>query len=108
MRCACWMAWLVLFSLTTSVNAQTITLIESPKPKDCNRVEIAMRLTGEQIFFEEGQQRTHKVTASAEHRFAEKVLAVQSKTGMAAKVARYYEVARANVTFNDRPEVKTL
>jgi hypothetical protein len=103
-------AW-VFVGFCGSLRAQKAELVETPNPKDVSQVEIKMRLTGERIFDQDGQRQSQKVTATAEHRFDEKVLAVHEAKGerprMVAKAARKYQTAKGTI-IADGPITKTV
>jgi hypothetical protein len=77
--------------------AQTHLLVESPRPGDCNKYELSMTLKGELRVSRDGKTVPIPISASAEHRFVERILEAKEK-GLPEKVARYYEQARSNVT----------
>lgn len=89
-------AWLLLVALAGPTNAQSVELIETPAAKECVQVGMSLKLNGERIYFQEGRQ-TQKVTATAGHRYTEKVLGIEGRGGLASKVARHYSTAQSTL-----------
>jgi hypothetical protein len=79
--------------------AQTYSLVESPRVGDCFRVHIDMALSGELRVNRDGKQVPLKLEALATHDFPERLLNVGAD-GLADKAARYYETAKATVTLD--------
>jgi hypothetical protein len=88
--------WAAIFIFASTAAGQTHTLVESPRPGDCNKYELSMTLKGELRVSREGKVVPIPINASAEHRFSERVLEAKEK-GLPEKVARYYEQARSHV-----------
>jgi hypothetical protein len=87
-----------------AAGAQTAHLAETSKAGDCSRYRLDMKLAGELKIQAEGRPTTLKLTATANHAFPERVLAVGAG-GLPVKVARSYESARAVVVVGkDRSE----
>jgi hypothetical protein len=96
-RLRTWSAAVVLV-LAGSASAQTAALVESPRAKECVRVELMTRLDGQRIFGQEGEQKSQKTALSAQHRYTEKTLAVHSSNGLPTKAARHYDSAQKALT----------
>ena len=88
----------VVFVAASAARADSVLLIESIKPDDAFKISLSMKLNGEMVVVQGGKTSNLKLTASAEHRFRERVLAVQSSGLLPTKVARYYDDARAVIT----------
>jgi hypothetical protein len=86
----------MLLALVPSALAKSYTLRETVKPGDCFRIQLDMTLKGEMRFTREGKKRTLPLTATATHRFPERVLSV-NKDGAVEKSARFYETAKASI-----------
>ena len=81
----------------SAARADSVPLIESIKPDDAFKISLSMKLNGEMVVVQGGKTSNLKLTASAEHRFRERVLAVQSSGPLPTKVARFYDDARAMI-----------
>ncbi len=85
---------------------QTYLLAEPVQVGDCFHVTLDMKLTGE-IRVRKGNELVKlKLSAEGSHEFPERVLAVAD--GLAQKVARLYETAKAVITVDGRTSVRTL
>src|SRR4051794_11069605 len=87
-------------ALVLAVNgasAQTYSLAEAPQANDCARYAVRMQLTGEMVVVQDGRSQNLKLAASADHRFRERVLAVD-KGGAPVKAARQYDTAMASIS----------
>ena len=85
---------------------QTYLLAEPVQVGDCFHVTLDMKLTGE-IRVRKGNELVKlKLSAEGSHEFPERVLAVAD--GLAQKVARLYETAKAVITVDGRASVRTL
>src|SRR5690242_18675412 len=106
-------AWRILGSLAIVLvtaqlgRAQTYVLAESSKVGDCFRIQLEMKLSGEMRVAKDDKQLPLKLSASATHEYAERILGVAA-TGLPEKAARYYEEStRAVVTaVDDKSERK--
>lgn len=104
----------LLTVLTSSARSETYPLAEVAQQGDCNRIRLDMKLTGE-LRVQKGEKAIPlKLDAIAAHEFPERVLSVNA-LGLAEKVARLYETARATITVADdkndrvlRPDRKLL
>src|SRR5262249_31404054 len=96
-------AWRTLGSVVVALAAarggyaQTYPLTESPKPGDCFRTRLDMKLSGEQRVARDGKITPIPLTATAGHHLPERILAVDA-TGLPTKTARAYEAAGATIT----------
>src|SRR5262245_19215921 len=89
--------WVALFLAAPMVSAQSHTLVDSPRPGDCNKYDLSMTLKGELRVNREGKTVTIPITATADHTFLERILEAKEK-GMPEKVARHYGMAKSTVT----------
>jgi len=105
------MRWqtLVGVALLAAVPAQAkdYTLAEAPKPGDCVRIRLTMKLAGQMRFQRDGKMVPLQLSAAAAHEFPERVLAV-SKSGTIEKVARFYDKASATITVGKERTERTL
>src|SRR4051794_28778002 len=88
--------------------AQTYPLAEAPPANDCFRLRLTMKLSGELVVVQDGKPTSLKLTAAAEHRYRERVLAVAVAGGLPAKAARVYDEARATITVDGAASERTL
>jgi hypothetical protein len=102
------MALAVGLCISGSVRSQTVTVAEAPKVNDCYRLAMSMKLTGEMIVVQDGKPATLKLAASAEHRFCERVLALNASSSLPTKVARQYDEARAVITVEGAANPRSL
>lgn len=93
---AVWVLWLAPLAAT---QAQTYRLIEKPQAGDYNRYRLDMNLVGEIRVARDGEIVPLQLTATANHEFPERILAVDDR-GLPCKVARHYDKARAVITVN--------
>jgi len=91
--------WVALLCVAPAASAQTHTLIETPRPGDCFKYELAMTLKGELRVNREGKTTAIPLVASANHLFAERVLEAPDK-GLPEKVARFYALAKSTVAID--------
>jgi hypothetical protein len=75
---------------------QTVTLAEDLKAGDCFAVRLNMKLTGEILVERDGKQVPIKLSTTASHDFASRVLEVAD--GTAAKIANVYDKAVAEIS----------
>src|SRR6266404_7617022 len=102
------LALLVPFWLIASVaGAQTHTLMEPVKPRDCFHYEIGMTLKGELRINKDGKTAAIPLAAKAEHLFTERVLDVK-ENGLPSKVVRNYELARSNIAVDGQATLHEL
>jgi hypothetical protein len=66
-----------------------------------------MRLTGEMVVVQEGRSNSLKLNSMAEHRFRERILAVD-KSGAPVKAARFYDTAIASNTVDGTTTTRGL
>jgi hypothetical protein len=78
--------------------AQTAPLAENPQVNNCFALHLTLQLQGEMTVVQDDKPTKLKLSAEADHRFRERVLAPQAGTGLVAKAARYYDDARATIT----------
>jgi hypothetical protein len=88
--------------------AQTAPLTESPKANDCFALHLTLKLQGEMAVVQDEKPVKLKLAASAEHRFRERVLAVQQGTGLVSKAVRLYDDARAAITVDGSTSRRAL
>lgn len=105
--------WMILIAVVifgpSAAAQQVVNLTESISNSDCYRVEIRTKVDGERIYFQDGAKKSQPVKLEAGHRWAEKVLNINDKTGMPSKVVRNYEAARSTLTVgSDRSTQQTL
>ncbi|MFO0809400.1 MAG: hypothetical protein U0746_12305 [Gemmataceae bacterium] len=92
---------------TGLATAQTYSLVEAPQANDCARYTIKMQLSGEMVVVQEGRSQSLKLTASADHRFRERVLAVD-KSGAPVKAGRLYDTAMTSISVDGTPAARSL
>jgi hypothetical protein len=97
----------VLLAVARLAAAQTYPLAEPVQAGDCCKLHLEMTLTGELKVVRDGKPVPLKLTASARHDFAERVLDV-GKAGLAEKTARVYDQARATIGAGDERSERTL
>ncbi len=97
----------LLLAAVPPAAAKSYTLAEPLKAGDCFRVRLNMKLTGEMRFQREGKVLPVGLSATAEHEFPERVLAV-GKGNVAEKVARAYEKASAAITVGRERSERSL
>lgn len=97
----------LVLGLAGAANAQTYSLVETPKPGDCFSYRIDMSLSGELHVTREGKQVPLKLAATATHQFPERILIV-GKNNVPQKCARRYETATATITINGQPSERSL
>jgi hypothetical protein len=90
------------------VRAETYPLAEVPQSGECFEVQITLKLAGEISVAQEGQPVKLKLATQAEHRFREKVLAVQKDSPLVTKAARHYDDVRATLTVDGTTSQRTL
>lgn len=100
-------AVVVLLAAVPPVWAQTAELSEKSKVGDCFRYQLALKLAGELKIQAEGKPAPMKLTATANHGFPERVLAV-GPNGLPVKVARSYEAAKAVIVAGKDRSERTL
>lgn len=99
--------WGTIFLCTIPVSAQTHDLVEAVRRGDCHRLELALNLKGELRVNREGKTVSIPIVANAAHRFAERVLEV-APSGMPGKVARHYDLAKAEVRIEGQPMTRMI
>jgi hypothetical protein len=99
----------LLLATAPAAPAKSYSLIETTKPGDCFRVKITMKLDGEMYLVPappsgrpfgippKEPRMTLKLTATADHEFAERVL-VAGQAGLIEKAAHAFERAQTAVT----------
>lgn len=101
-------AFVVLALAVGAARAETITLVETPQSGDCFAVHLTLKLSGDMTVAQEGQPVKLKLATTAEHRFAERVVAVQKDGPLVSKAVRHYEDARASHTVDGTASHRTL
>jgi hypothetical protein len=99
-------AWGVFFWGAT-LPAQTHDLTETTQRGECHRLDISLRLKGELRVNREGKTVAMPIVAGASHRFTERILE-QSASGLPIKVARHYDLARAEMTVEGQAAARTI
>lgn len=94
--------WGVVFLGAANAQAQSHDLVETARRGDCHRIDLTLNLKGELRVNREGKTVAIPIVAGAAHRFTERVLEVAS-SGMPTKVARHYDVAKAEVRIEGQP-----
>jgi len=103
------LSFLLLTVFSSWSHGQTVLLVESPVTSECLRTEIRTRIDGERIYFQEDQRKSQKIVLQADHRFDEKILAVHGKSGLTAKTARLYELAKSSMSVGvESPVTSTI
>jgi len=100
-------ALIIPMALVGAGRAQTYELIETIQPGDCRQVQLTMQLSGEMRFTRDNKPTSLKLTATANHVFAERVLAAPAG-GIVPKTARVYETAKASISIGTEALEKTL
>jgi hypothetical protein len=97
----------VLLAAARLAPAQTYPLAEPVQAGDCFKFHLEMTLTGELKVNRDGKAVPLKLTATAGHDFAERVLDV-GKAGLAEKAARVYDKAQAAIGVGDDRSERAL
>jgi hypothetical protein len=97
----------VLLAVARLATAQTYPLAEPVQAGDCFKLHLEMTLTGDLKVTRDGKPVPLKLTATAGHDFAERVLDV-GKAGLPEKTARVYEKASAAIGVGDDRSERTL
>ncbi len=87
-------AGIVFVAFAGAVQAQPVTLAETPAAGDCFRYSVELELAGKLIVTQEGMKDAIRLEAKARHLFAERTLAVAD--GLPSRSARHYEGANAS------------
>src|SRR5262249_32005956 len=90
----------VVLAVARLAAAQTYPLAEPVQAGECCKLHLEMTLTGELKVTRDGKAVPLKLTATAGHDFAERVLDV-GKAGLAEKTARVYDKAHAAIGVGD-------
>jgi hypothetical protein len=100
------LATLAIFLVVAPLaRTQTVTLAEDVKAGDCFAVRLNMKLTGEILVNRDGKQVPIRLSTTAAHDFASRVLEVAD--GSAAKIAIVYDKAQAEISVGgDKSERK--
>jgi hypothetical protein len=77
-------------------NAQTHTLVESPRESECFRIKTETQVTGTLKVTRDGKTVPLKIVAKNEHAFNERILAADKL--VARKALRYYQTAASHAT----------
>jgi hypothetical protein len=101
-------AFLVALLMAGPVRAESVYLGESPQGNQCFRLTMTMKLRGEMVVVQDSKPTSLKLAAQAEHRFRERVMVVDHKGGLPAKVARIYDDARAAISVDGAASPRTL
>jgi len=101
-------ALMLILLMGASAKADSVLLAEDVKPNGCWRIALSMKLTGEMTVVQDGKPATLKLAATAEHRFRERILAVNPAKGTPTKVARYYDDARATISVDGAANGRTV
>jgi hypothetical protein len=91
-----------------AARADTYPLAETPQSGDCSAIHLTLKLTGELSVSQEGEPVKLKLATHAEHRFHERVLAVQKDGPLVTKAVRYYADARAAISVDGNNSPRTL
>lgn len=105
-----WRIGLPLATLLLSVGstaAQTYTLAEKAAQGDCIQTRLMMKLTGELRVVKDSKPAALKLSATGEHQFVERFLALDPH-GQVEKVARAYESAKAVITLEANRSERSL
>ncbi len=102
----CFGVVVVALGVVGAAGAQTSPLVEPPQANDCAQLHLTLKLQGELIVVQEGKPTKLKLSASAEHRYRERILAVQG--GLVAKAARNYDDARASIVVDGLTSQRSL
>ena len=97
----------VLLAAASAVRCETYLLAEASQAGDCFHVTIDMKLTGEIRVRKGDGVAKMTLAANASHDFQERVLAAGAD-GLAQKIARVYDTARAVIHVNDDASERTL
>lgn len=102
--------WVVVLSVLAAgaARAETYPLAETPQSGDCFAIKLSLNLSGELSVSQEGEPVKLKLGSQAEHRFHERVLAVQKDGPLVTKAARYYADARAAISVDGNNSPRTL
>jgi hypothetical protein len=98
---------LCLLTVTTCSWAQIVNLTETVKAGDCFRIKIDMELAGELRVNRDGKQVSLKLTATANHELAQRVLDVSTQ-GVADKAACVYDKASATIGVGEAVSERSL
>ncbi len=93
-------------ALTQSSRAQTYPLTETVQVDDCFRIQLDMKLSGEIRVSRDDRAVPLKLTATASHKFPERVLLIDN--GLPQKMARVYETAQSIITLDGNRSERTL
>lgn len=99
------MGWLL--AVVPAGWTQTCTLAETPKPGECFKIQLDLKLTGEMRIQKDGKTAPLKLEAVASHGYPERILSVSSQ-GFVQKTARIYETAKATITVGDDHSERSL
>src|SRR3954452_16437120 len=91
-----------------AARGDTYPLAEAPQANECFALHVTLKLTGEMTVTQEGQPLKLKLATQAEHRYRERVLAVQKDGPLVTKAARYYDDARAAISRDGATSQRTL
>jgi hypothetical protein len=91
-----------------AARAQTCPLTENPQANDCHLLHLTMALSGEMVVQQEGKPVKLKLSATAEHRYRERVLAAHPYGAGIGKAARFYDDARATITVDGNASPRGL
>lgn len=97
---------LILILMAFGPNALgQVNLVETPRPGDLARYRVDLAVNGRLLVTQEGKPQEVSLTAKAQHRFTEKIIAVAG--GLPARSVRYFEEATAAATIgSDKDEHK--
>jgi hypothetical protein len=87
--------------------AQSHDITETVQRGDCHRFELSLRLQGEMRVNRDGKTVSLPISAGASHRFTERVLE-RSQASRPTKVARYYDVAQAEMQVEGHSGSRTI
>ncbi|HTU90902.1 MAG TPA: hypothetical protein VMF69_12565 [Gemmataceae bacterium] len=85
-----------LLAATPAGWTQTCTLTETPRPGECFKIQLDMKLSGELRIRKEDKIESLKLEASAVHEYPERILVV-AQDGLVQKTARLYDTAKATI-----------
>jgi hypothetical protein len=104
----------LVLAAAQAAKAQNYTLAEKPQGGECFHYHMVMNLGGDMRVVKGSKPAALKLTATATHDFAERLLVVDSH-GQIQKTARAYDVARADISLDQsrsqrqlRPERRLL
>jgi hypothetical protein len=97
---------IVLFAVQHACAEPTYSICEKAKVDDCFRITLDMTLTGEKRIHNDDKTVPLKLEAKAQHAFQERILLVGNS--LPTKVARVYDVARAEIVNGSDRSERTL